>query len=114
MYTIYHNNRCSKSREALQYLTEKGLSFKVVNYLETPPTEAELQAILKKLAIPARQLLRTKEAEYTEHGLDNAELTDAEIIHLMCLCPKLIERPIVVDESRAVIARPLDVLKDFC
>lgn len=114
MYTIYHNNRCSKSREALQYLTEKGLTFKVVNYLETPPTEAELLEILNKLALPARQLLRTKEAEYTEHGLANTALSDAELIQLMCRYPKLIERPIVVDANRAVIARPLAVLQDFC
>lgn len=114
MLTIYHNNRCSKSREALAYLQQKGITFQVVNYLETPPNSTELSAILSKLGYTARQLLRTKEVEYLQLGLDNLELTDAQIITAMCQCPKLIERPIVVSAQRAVVARPTELLQDFC
>jgi arsenate reductase len=114
LLTIYHNNRCSKSREALAYLQQKGLPHLVVNYLETPPTAAELQAILQKLGYSARQLLRTKEAEFQQMGLDNQALTDAELIAAMCQCPKLIERPIIVAGNRALVARPTQLLQDFC
>ncbi len=114
MFTIYHNNRCSKSREALVFLQHKGVELQVINYLETPPTAAELATILQKLGYSARQLLRSKEAEYLQFGLDNADLTDAQIIAVMCQCPKLIERPIVVTTERAVVARPTELLQDFC
>jgi arsenate reductase len=114
LFTIYHNNRCSKSREALAFLQQKGLPIQVVNYLETPPTVAELRDILAKLGYSARQLLRTKEPEFLEMGLDNSRLTEAELISAMCQCPKLIERPIVVASDKAIVARPADLLKDFC
>ncbi len=114
MYTIYHNSRCSKSREALAFLQQKGVDFQVKNYLETPPTASEIMAILQKLGYRPRQLLRTKETEYLQFGLDNATLTDEQIIAVMAECPKLIERPIVVTADRAIVARPTELLQDFC
>ncbi len=114
MLKIYHNNRCSKSREALAILQTKGVPFQVINYLEIPPTPVELQALLEKLGYQARQLLRSKEVEYLQLGLDNTALTEAQIIAAMCQAPKLIERPIVESETLAIVARPASLLQDFC
>lgn len=110
MLKIYHNNRCSKSREALALLTERGLKFEVVYYLETPPDLATLQVLLQKLGIQARQLLRSKEAEYSLLGLDNPALTDEQLIAAMIKHPKLIERPIVEWPDKAIVARPPELL----
>ena len=92
---IYHNPRCSKSRQTLAVLTEKGIEPDIVLYLDTPPSEAELSSILNQLSFEPRQLLRTGEAIYKELALKNSDHSDAEIIALMCGHPKLIERPIV-------------------
>ncbi len=108
MITIYHNPRCSKSREALALLQQhQGSELKVVEYLKTPPTAAQLQAILTKLKLPARDLLRTKEAEYSSLQLDNPALTEQQLVNAMAEYPKLIERPIVINGERAAIGRPL-------
>lgn len=104
--TLYHNPRCSKSRNALQLLEERGLSPVVVRYLETPSSTAQLQALLDKLGISPRQLLRSGEDEYTSLGLDNPQLTDAQLIAAMVSHPKLIERPILVVGDKAAIGRP--------
>ncbi|MCQ8103397.1 arsenate reductase (glutaredoxin) [Methylomonas sp. SURF-2] len=104
--TIYHNPRCAKSRETLKLLEEKGLQPDVVEYLKHPPTSAELQDILHKLGIKPRELMRTKEAEYKENGLDDASLSDAELIAAMIRIPKLIERPIVLTNGKAAVGRP--------
>ncbi|PIE43124.1 MAG: arsenate reductase (glutaredoxin) [Gammaproteobacteria bacterium] len=104
--TFYHNPRCSKSRQTLALLEGKGIKPTIVKYLETPPDPATLRNIIDKLGIKARELLRTKEAEYKEAGLDNPDLTDEQIIALMQQYPKLIERPIVVKGNRAVLGRP--------
>lgn len=103
---IYHNPRCSKSRQTLQLLEERGIAPQVVLYLETPPTRTELKDLLKKLGIGPRALLRRGEAEYAERNLGDAGLSDAALIDAMVECPKLIERPIVVRGARAVIGRP--------
>ncbi len=103
---IYHNPRCSKSRQTLQLIEEKGISPEVVEYLKSPPTAEELKEITQLLGIGPRKLLRTKEAEYTAQGLDNMALDDDTIIEIMVNHPKLIERPIVLDGKRAVIGRP--------
>ncbi|WP_404381311.1 arsenate reductase (glutaredoxin) [Caenispirillum salinarum] len=103
--TIYHNPRCSKSRQTLALLQENGVEPKVVAYLETPPSAADLRTILDLLGIPARDLLRKKEAK--EAGLDDPALTEAEIIAGMVTHPKVIERPIVVvDDAKAALGRP--------
>lgn len=104
-YTIYHNPRCSKSRNTLALLEENGIAPRVVLYLETPPDEAQIRDLLKKLEISAADLLRRGEAEYKESGLDR-ESSEQEIIAAMARHPKLIERPIVVKGRRAVLGRP--------
>lgn len=104
--TLYHNPRCSKSRGALELLEARGLAPNVVRYLETPPDAATLKALLGKLGIGARQLLRSGEDEYKSLGLDNPALTDEQLITAMAEHPKLIERPILVAGDKAVIGRP--------
>ena len=103
---IYHNPRCSKSRQTLALLRERGLDPQIVLYLETPPSEARLGEILDMLAVPARDLMRRKERPYRDLGLDAPSLTRAELIAAMAAHPILIERPIVVSETRAAIGRP--------
>lgn len=108
MITIYHNPRCSKSREALALLEQHDAEqLTVIDYMRTPPTSAELAEILSRLNIPARSLLRTKEAEYTKLQLSNSALTEQQLIKVMTEHPKLIERPIVINGERAAIGRPL-------
>lgn len=104
--TLFHNPRCSKSRGALELLEARGLSPRIVRYLETPPSAAELQTLLGQLGIPARQLLRSGEDEYKALGLDDPQLTEAQLIQAMAEHPKLIERPILVVGDQAVIGRP--------
>jgi len=103
---IYHNPRCSKSRQTLELLRERGIEPEVVEYLKTPPGEAELARLLEQLGIGARELLRTKEPEYQALGLDDPGLDDTALIRAMVEHPKLIERPIVVQGKRAVLGRP--------
>ena len=102
---IYHNPRCSKSREALKLLESKGADVEVIKYLETPPTKEELKALLKMLGISARDLMRTKEAIYKELGLKDVE-DEEKLIEAMVEHPRLIERPIVIKDGKAVIGRP--------
>jgi arsenate reductase len=104
--TFYHNPRCSKSRSALQLLESRGLQPNVVLYLETPPTAAELTALLCKLGISARQLLRTGEDAYKNLHLADTSLSEADLIAAMLSHPKLIERPILLAGERAIIGRP--------
>jgi arsenate reductase (glutaredoxin) len=104
--TIYHNPRCSKSRQSLQLIEERGLQPTIVLYLENPPSKKQLQELLKKLGIGARALLRSGEPEYKQRNLGDAGLSDAALIDAMVACPQLIERPIVVRGTRAVIGRP--------
>ncbi len=112
MITIWHNPKCSKSREALKMLEEKGRDFGVVKYLDENPSRSEIETLLKKLGISARELMRTKEELYKELGLakvsDEAALIDALVEH-----PKLIERPILIEGDRAVIGRPVEKVIEF-
>lgn len=107
MFTIYHNPRCSKSRETLELLQQHSQQIEIIEYLKSPPSVAELQQILAKLGISARQLIRNKEDEYQQLGLADTSLTDAQLIAAMVAQPKLIERPIVVCGNKAVIGRPV-------
>ena len=111
MFSIYHNPRCSKSRQALSLLKEKGISPEVILYLEKTPSKDELKEILKKLAISADQLLRKNEADYKAHikGVTDED----ELIELMLAYPKVIERPIIIKGDRAVIGRPPEALLDL-
>jgi len=104
--TIYHNPRCSKSRKTLALLKEHGIQPTIIEYLNSPPSVSELKKILALLNFSARDLLRTKETEYQALNLSNSELTESEIITAMHNHPKLIERPIVVKNQKAVIGRP--------
>lgn len=106
MIRIYHNSRCSKSRATLQLLQQRGEQVSVINYLETPPTAAELTVLLTQLGMTARQLLRQGEAEYDSLGLADPALDDADLIASMVAHPKLIERPIVVANGKAALGRP--------
>ncbi len=103
---IYHNPRCGKSRDTLKLLEAQGIAPEVIEYLKTPPTAADLQEILTKLGITPRELMRTKEPEYKDNGLDDKSLSDAELIEAMVRIPKLIERPIVLTNGKAAIGRP--------
>lgn len=110
--TIWHNPRCSKSRNAVTLLEEKGIEADVVKYLDTPPTKEELVAVLKMLGISARELMRTKEDLYKELNLkeetDENKLIDAMVEH-----PKLIERPVVIKDGKAAIGRPIENIIDL-
>ncbi|WP_390816736.1 arsenate reductase (glutaredoxin) [Symmachiella macrocystis] len=103
---IYHNPRCSKSRQTLQLIRDAGIEPDVVEYLKTPPTTDELDAILKKLGIEPSALFRTGEAIYKELGLKGRELSREEAIALLVEHPQLIERPIVVKGRQAILGRP--------
>lgn len=103
---IYHNPRCSKSRQTLSLLNENGIEPEIILYLEQAPTAKQLKEVLAKLGISARELLRKGESDYKEQGLADTSVSDALIIDTMCQYPKLIERPIVVDGDRAILGRP--------
>jgi arsenate reductase (glutaredoxin) len=104
--TIYHNPRCSKSRETLALLQERGIEPEVVLYLETPPNENELARLLDMLGMEPRELMRKGEPEYRDLGLDDESLSRGDLIRAMVRTPKLIERPIVVNGDRAALGRP--------
>ena len=104
--TIYHNPRCSKSRQTLALLEENGITPRIVLYLEATPDAAELAAVLAKLGISARALLRKGEDAYRENNLADDSLTESQLIAAMVAHPKLIERPIVVNGAHAVLGRP--------
>lgn len=110
--TIWHNPRCSKSRQGLALLEESGMDATVVKYLTTPPSTDEIKAVLKKLGIPARELMRTKEAIYKELGLKMVD-DEEKLIEAMAEHPKLIERPVFIMEERAIIGRPPEKVIEF-
>ena len=104
--TIYHNPRCSKSRQTLALLEEQGITPSIIKYLETPPSADQIRQLISMLDLSsARQLMRTKEAEYKEQGLADVH-EEAALIDAMVATPKLIERPIVVKGKNARIGRP--------
>jgi arsenate reductase len=106
MITLYHNPRCSKSRDALALLREHGHEPEVILYLEAPPTSKTLKALLAKLGISARELLRKGEDAYKTLNLADETLSEAALIKAMVENPKLIERPIAINGDKAVIGRP--------
>ncbi len=110
--TIYHNPRCSKSRQTLALLTERGVEHRVVRYLENPPSAETLRDLLGQLGLAPRALLRRKEAAYRELGLDDPNLSDDALIDAMVKHPVLIERPIVVTGKGAALGRPPEAVLD--
>ena len=104
--TIYHNPRCSKSRQTLSLLEEQGVTPNVIEYLKTPPSVEKLGEILTLLELSPRELMRKKEAPYAELNLADASMSEAELINAMVHNPVLIERPIVLANGKAAIGRP--------
>lgn len=103
---LYHNPRCSKSRQALELLRERGVEPELVHYLEHPPSTEALQTLLQQLGMTPRALLRRGESEYKELGLADPALSDTQIIEALSRHPRLIERPIAVRGDRATVGRP--------
>jgi arsenate reductase len=106
MTTIYHNPRCSKSRQTLALLEEKGIEPDVVLYLKEPPSSEQIADLLGQLGLSARELMRTGEDLYKEQQLDDASLTEQDLIQAMSEHPRLIQRPIVVHDGKAALGRP--------
>lgn len=103
---IFHNPRCSKSRQTLQLLQDQGIEPEIIEYLKTPPSAEQLTEILAQLALEPRQLMRKNEKEYKETGMNDANLSSEALIAGMVASPKLIERPIVLANGKAAIGRP--------
>ena len=110
---IYHNPNCSKSNKALELLRENNVKPTVIYYLEEPPSPALLGELLKKLGLAARDILRKKEDAYFFHNLENCDLDEESILEIMSSDPILIERPIVVKDSKAVLGRPPENVLDL-
>ena len=110
---IYHNPRCSKSRQTLQLLNEHETDPQIVEYLKTPPSRDELEDILNMLGLEPRELMRKKEKEYKEAGLNNPDLDRDALIQGMLDHPKLMERPIVIKDGKAIIGRPPELVLDL-
>ena len=104
--TIYHNPRCSKSRQTLELLRGRGIQPEIIEYLQTPPNERTLKGIIEQLGVEPRDLMRRKEAAYKQLGLDNPALTRAALIKAMVEHPVLIERPIVCTKDKSALGRP--------
>jgi arsenate reductase len=111
--TIYHNPRCSKSRQTLELLRGRGVEPEIVEYLKTPPDAATLKAVLKKLGLKPRDILRKGEAAYRIGGLSDASLSDDKLIQAMIEEPVLIERPIVISGRRAALGCPPEAVLDI-
>lgn len=109
--TIYHNPRCSKSRQALQLLKDRNVPVIIIDYLKHPPTDIELNKIIALLAIKPHDLLRQKEPLYRELHL--ADANDQQILQAIAANPILLERPIIIYDNKAVIARPAEKLADI-
>ena len=107
---IYHNPRCSKSRQGLAILEDSKLNFEIIKYLETPATKKEISEIIKLLKISPIDLVRKNEAIWKEN-FKSKNISDSEIINAMVNNPKLIERPIVINNGKAVIGRPPEIIK---
>ncbi len=111
--TLYHNPRCSKSRETLKLLQQRQIEPDIRLYLEQPPSREELQTLLEKLGISARQLLRTGEQPYKDNNLKDRGLSETQLIDAMLEHPKLIQRPIAIKGDRAIIGRPPEAVLEL-
>ena len=106
MVTIYHNPRCSKSRETLTLIKEQGIEPEVILYLKTPPSTDDITGLLQKLRMTARGIIRTGETAYKENNLKEPSLSEQTLIDAIVTNPKLLQRPIVVKGDKAIIGRP--------
>lgn len=112
MLQIFHNNRCGKSRNCLSMLESSGKEFEIISYLTTPPTAVELQGVLEKLDIKPIDLVRQKEKTWIDN-FKGKYFTDEELIKIMITNPILIERPILISEEKAIIARDEEKIVNF-
>ena len=110
---IFYNPKCSKCRLTMDILNDKGVNTRVIEYLSTPPSHAELNEVLELLGIEPRELMRTHETPYKEHNLANPELNREQLIQAMVDNPLLIERPIVIKGNKATIGRPPEKVLDI-
>ena len=104
--TLYHNPQCSKSRAALQWLKTHDIAVRIIEYLDTPPDRATLDALLRQLKMTPRELMRQGETAYRAMGLDDPELSREQLLDALCAQPQLMARPIVCVGDVVVIARP--------
>jgi len=111
--TLYHNPRCSKSRAVLALLEENDVDLDIVYYMDNPPDIQELTTLLQKLGLGVREVLRRSEPEYEELGLDDANLAEEIVLDLLAKHPQLLQRPIVMADSNAIIARPPEAVLPF-
>lgn len=112
MVTIYHNPRCNKSRESIAFMEQQGVAYKIVKYLEADLTESDVKIILKKLDYKPIDLVRTKDAFWQETFAES-NLSEEQIIQAMVENPQIIERPIVVNGPKAVVARPTEKIHEI-
>lgn len=112
MITILHNNRCGKSRAAVQFLESKGIDFETRLYLDSPLSEVEIEEVLKKLELPADELIRKNE-ELWKEKFSSVSYSQQGLISILANYPKLLLRPIVIMENKAIIARDLEKLEQF-
>ena len=110
--TIYHNNQCSKSRDALGILKDDGVDFEIIEYLKVEQSSIEIKDLLNKLGVSANDLMRKGEKDYIEN-VKGKELSEEKLVDLLVKLPKLIERPIVIKGNKAIIGRPPTLVVDF-
>lgn len=110
---IYHNPRCSKSRQTLTILSDHNENIEIIDYLKNPPSPAELAELVELLAISPRQLLRKTEPDYKKLGLGSPDFSDSQLLAIMSQNPKLIERPIVVKNGKARLGRPPETVTEI-
>ena len=113
MSKIYHNPRCSTSRNALALMREKGREPEIIEYLKTPLSRSEFKALIAATGLTVREAMRSKEAIYSELNLDNPDLSDEELLAALEANPILLNRPIVVTEKGTRLARPLEVVQEI-
>lgn len=111
--TIYHNPQCATSRNTLGLIRNSGIEPQVIEYLKTPPSANELRGLIERMGVRPRDLLREKGTPYDEMGLDNPDLTDAQIVDVMLAQPILINRPIVVTSLGVKLCRPSEIVLDI-
>ena len=113
MVTIYHNPRCSKSRQTLQLLKDNGVEPEIVEYLKTPLSAEQISELVNLLGVTVREVIRTSEADYKANKLADTSLTDKQLLDAMVTYPKLLQRPIVVKGNKAAIGRPPEQVLDI-
>lgn len=111
--TIYHNPACGTSRNVLQFIRDAGVEPEIIEYLKTPPTREQLKALIARMNVPVRAILREKGTPYAELGLDNPALSDEQLIDAIMQHPILLNRPIVVTPKTAALCRPSETVKEL-